>query len=127
MGRVANTYKRRIAALGRESGRLRSETGKVLRKALQTAAKEELYDRTPLDVSMKMFNSITLYFIGSNEVQVGFNLNKAKYARQRLNRKGISPSGGHRLDMNPAPIVRREADPQIRRLGRAAQKRILSP
>ena len=123
MGKVANTYKRRVVAVGREQARLRGDTGKVLRKALQTAAREELYDRTPLDVSMAMFNSITLYFIGANAVQVGFNLNKARHARRRLNMKGTSPTGGHKLDMRPAPIVRREADPEIRRLARAAQRR----
>jgi hypothetical protein len=127
MGKIADRYTRRIAALDQGQARFRGDVGKILVSALQNATDSELYEVSPLPKTGKMRASIQPYYLGNSVVQVGFNLSRARYASRRLNMKGTSPSGGHKLDMNPAPIVRRIADPQVKSLTRALQKRFLNP
>jgi hypothetical protein len=127
MGKIADKYKRRIATLDREQARFRGDVAKILVSALQEATDAELYRVTRLPTTGKMRASIQPYFLGNNSVAVGFNPSKARHALRRLNMKGTSKTGGHKLDMNPAPFLRRLADPKIKRLARAMQKRILNP
>lgn len=126
MGKVATRYSRRIAAAGRGKHRLRGDIGKVLVEALEQATDEQLYDVTTLPTTGKMRRSIQPYFLGNDEVAVGYNRSKAKHVRRRLNMKGRSPSGGHDLTMRPAPVLRRIADPKIRRLTRDFKSRALA-
>jgi hypothetical protein len=59
-------------------------------------------------------------------VQVGYFAGKgARYAKYRVNMKGISKLGGHLLDMQPSKLLKKKADPEIRRLTKAAQRRII--
>lgn len=126
MGRVSDKYRRRIAISKQSGPKVRGEVGKVLKEALQTATEEELYEVTPLPVTHAMRNSIQIFFLGANEVAAGYNARKAPHAKGRLNMKGVSKLGKHQLDMNPAPIVRREADNKIRQINRREQRRIIA-
>jgi hypothetical protein len=97
---------------------------KILVAALQEATQTELYDRTPLPVSRKMYRSITQRFAGQSVV-VGYNGRVAPYAALRLAKKGRSRSGGHDMTMDPAKFVQRRTARKIRQLGEFAQRRIL--
>lgn len=126
MGQIATRYRRRAANVGRQNALLRGAIGKTMVEALQQATDEELYERTPLETSGKMRRSIQVYYLGNAIIEVGYDLSRAPHAKRRLNLKGTSPTGGHLLDMRPAPIVRRVANPSIAVLNRAALRRALN-
>jgi hypothetical protein len=122
---ISDRYRRRAQNVGRESLRLRNAMQGVLKRGLEEATKEELYDRTPLKVSHDMMKSIRTRLIQGG-VQVGYFAGKgARYAKYRVNMKGISKLGGHLLDMQPSKLLKKKADPEIRRLTKAAQRRII--
>lgn len=124
-GRVSDKYSRRVASVGKETARLRGDVSKLLVQGLRDATKQELYDRTPLDVSEDMMKAIRPKLAG-NVVEVGFTYGHgATYARYRLNMTGISPSGGHRLDMRPAEWIKKNVQPKFDKATRAAQRRII--
>ncbi len=123
MKQYAARQRRRAASVGRETNHLRGDVAKLLYKGLQDATEEELYQRTPLEVSGAMFRSISITLRG-NIVEVFYSLNKARHARRRVRMKGRSVVGGHRLDMAPGAWIRKHVDPQIRRKARAAQRRV---
>lgn len=126
MSLIASRYRRRAVNVGRQNLALRGAIGKTLIEALQQATDEELYDRTPLATTGQMRRAIQAYYLGTSIIEVGFNLSRAPYAHRRLNLKGTSPSGGHILDMRPAPIVRRVANPRIAALTRAGLRGALN-
>ncbi len=121
---ISDKYRRRIAAVGRETLTLRSQARGVLKSALQQATQEQLYDRTPLHVSRALYQSIKTRF-AEGGVEVFFDASVAPYVGKRLSMKGISPSGGHLLDMQPGPTVTRKSRAQLLALARAAHRRIL--
>ena len=125
MPSIADKYHRRAQSVGRETARLRGDVAKLLNQGLRDATQEQLYDRTPLPVTRDMMNSIRPQLRG-NTVQVGYSYGRgARYAKYRLNMKGISRSGGHRLDMQPSAFIQKNVEPQIKRATRAAQRKII--
>jgi len=123
--RISDKYSRRAASVGKETARLRGDVAKALNQGLKDATKEQLYDRTPLPVTHDMMKSIRPKMKG-NVVEVGYFYGRgAGYAKYRLNRTGISPSGGHVLDMAPSVYIQKNVEPKIKRLTRAAQKKII--
>jgi len=106
---------------------LRKAVAEVLEEDLEEATNQQLYDRTRLKVSFKMLRSIGSKIIG-DVVEVGYNMNqsvKIKYARRRLNLKGISPTGRHLLDMKPSEYLRKVSNPKIAALVRKAKQGML--
>lgn len=126
MGYIQTRYRRRISAVGTQTARLRGDVARVLVDELRKGTQEELYDRTPLPVTHNMMRSIRPVMQGNLGASVGYTYGPgANYAKYRVNMTGISVLGGHVLDMRMGEYLRKNADPRIRKLARAAQKRIL--
>jgi hypothetical protein len=126
MGRhLATKYQRRARSVRGQTHRLRGDVAHVLVDELQNALQDQLYNRSQLPVSRAMMRSIRPIMEGNNSVAVGFNSQIAPHAPFRINMHGISVTGGHLLDLRLSDALRRRADPRIRRLTRAAQRRML--
>lgn len=84
-------------------------------------------ERSPLPRTGKMLASLSksIRDAGTRYV-IGFDKGKAVYGPSRAAKTGISPSGGHLLDMNPAAGARRKRG-EILALRRAAIKAALGP
>jgi hypothetical protein len=125
MAYLRDRYSRRIAAVKGQTARLRGDVAHVLVEETQNAVDEQLYGRTPLPVTRKMYRSIRPIMQGNNAVMVRFDSSVAPYAVYRLNMHGTSVTGGHVLDMRIGDYLRKNADPRIRRLARMAHRRML--
>lgn len=124
---ISAKYKRRINAVRGVTIWLREEARKDLEQGLKDATEEQLYKRTPLKVTRKLFRSIGSKVKGQM-VEVGYNLSndeKAKYASSRINMMGRSKLGGHIMDMSPRTFINKHVDPKLRRRNAQAQKKIL--
>lgn len=125
MAYLKDRYRRRVRAVGRETHRLRGDVAKVLVEGLRAGTQEQLYDRTPLEVTHAMMRSIRPIMQGQYGCAVGYNASVAPHAPFRVNMHGISVTGGHLLDMRMADYLRANANPRIRRLGVAAHRRMI--
>jgi len=124
IGRISDRYERRAKSVGRESARHRGRMAKILKKGLEDATQEQLYDRTTLKVTRDMFNSIRARFLG-NVVQVGYFFGRgARHAKYRLNMIGRSKQDGHVLDMQPSVYIKKHCDRDIKRSERESMRAI---
>jgi hypothetical protein len=120
---ISRKYERRIAAIAPETENLRYEVKTILHEELENATQAELYDRTTLPTTGRMMRSVRASIRGARVVAF-YDARIAKHAKYRVNMKGISKSGGHVLNMNPAKWLRRRANPRIRRRAVMAKRRI---
>jgi len=124
MGVVSGKYFRRIQAAGRESINLRNKVRQLMKRGLVETTDEQLYDQTTLEVTGRMRKSIKTRLVPGG-VEAFFDASVAPHAKSRLNMKGTSKKGGHRLDMAPSEGLRARVDPERLRLEREAHRRTL--
>src|SRR5688572_2676171 len=124
MGDVGDIYRARARAVTSETARARGEAAKVMLAGLKEAVQAELYERTPLPVTHTLERSIRHQFRGQTVV-VGFDRSIAPYVFIRINQKGVSVSGGHSLDMDPAAWIRNRKRGQIRAIMGDCSQRII--
>lgn len=123
MGKVAGTYRRRIAKIPGETRRLKQEAKRDLVEALRDTTEEELYDRTPLPVSGRMRRSVKGR-VTADGAEAYYDTRVAPHAPLRIRKKGRSKRGGHDMEMQPGKGVDRRAGQKIRRRSQAALRRI---
>lgn len=122
---LTTKYQRRIKSFKGQTHRLRGDVAHVLVEEMGNALDEQLYERTPLEVTHNMKRSIRPIMMGNNAAAVGFDSSIAPYAKYRVNMHGTSKTGGHLLDLRLGQALRQKADPRIRRLATMAQRRSL--
>ncbi len=128
-GNVSSTYKRRVARVRGKTALLEAEARNDYELGLQEATLQQLYDRTPLKVTLAMLDSIGSRKIPGG-IEVGYNIGNAKrrnvkHVQIRLNMKGRSVLGGHDLTMNPNKFLRNRTDGKVRRRAARIQREIL--
>lgn len=121
---ISDKYRRRVAAVGRETLILRSRARGVLKGALQQAHDEQLTNVSNLPLTGRMRRSIKSRFVRDG-VEAYYDTSVAPYAGPRLNKKGRSKKGGHIMDMKPGPKVRQISRPRLRQMEQQAHGRIV--
>jgi hypothetical protein len=127
---ISDTYSRRLRLLESHNQYQRLEAAKDLKKGLVDATQIQLYDVTTLPVTHDMLNSIGVTInVSTNTVTVGYILpvdgKVPEHPKYRLNMKGKSKLGGHRLDMQPSVYIRENVNPKLIRRARILHKRTL--
>ena len=103
-----------------------AENGKVVLVGARQVVRAELYNRTRLSVSGRLYKSLTLQVTG-NAFVVGFDTAIAPYAKIRLDQTGRSKTGGHRLDVNPNAYLRANIYPRLRARLVLQNRQIIGP
>lgn len=125
MGKVAQKYKARADRVKPAAARMRGDAAKALVKGLQEATQTELYARTPLPVSRRMYRSIKPRFLGAYDVAVGFDTAIAPHAPHRLKMKGRSKTGGHDLEMKPGAFLDKNTRAKVRTILKRCKTEII--
>ena len=116
-------YRRRVNAVGPATLTHRNTLRGVFKRGLQRVTKEQLYDRTPLPVTMAMYNSIKTRQTAEG-IDIYYDRGVAYHAPYRVNMTGISVTGGHLLNMTPAETLELYTRNERARLNRAAIRAI---
>ena len=111
---VASRYRTRISRASSEEHRARGEIGSTMLADLRAGYDEQIANVSNLPLTGRMRRSIRLWFRGARNVEVGFDVSKANYAPIRLNMKGVSKTGGHRLDTDLRSYLRKNTFSKIR-------------
>jgi hypothetical protein len=112
MGVLANAYRSRARRVRPVSQAVLGAEAKIAKYGIQEGLEVELYERTPLKVTRAMYRSVSIRFLG-RAFQIGYNTSIAPYAPIREKASGVSKSGGHVLDIDPAAYMRRNFGAQI--------------
>jgi hypothetical protein len=99
--------------------KMRSQIRGLLRLGLQQGTEVQLYNRTPLEVSRRMFRSIFTKSTRSS-VAVGYKASVAPHVKIRLDKKGRSKTGGHDMTMKPAEFIQRVYGARLSKVGENA-------
>lgn len=105
MAKLSVVYRSRARRVRVVQQKALGEESQVVLRGIKEGVEVEMYQRTPLRVTGKMRSSIQPRFLG-NSFAIVYAASVAPYAANRATKKGISPSGGHLLDMNPAGYMR---------------------
>lgn len=127
MASISKKYRRRAERVDLATDKAETLVGNEMIRQITQATQVQLYDRTPLKVTYRMFNSIGVSIVRSRVIG-GYNRSgviSAPYAVYRLAMTGISKLGGHLLDMNPAEFVAEPMKKRIARVVLLAQRRII--
>lgn len=117
MAKLSQAYRSRARRAATVPQKMIGQEARLVHAGVREGVDVELYARTPLPVTGKMRASVQIRFLGPGFAIV-YAAAVAPYAPIRAKATGLSASGGHLLNMDPAAYMRARYGPALLALKR---------